>query len=1734
MIKRFRKNTAKILAFTVAVFMVLSVLPISELIFAATVDNYTVQLPGNVSATVTLTDENDVSNEFSQDTDSDFKAVFNGLDDSTQYTLSLTGMQDYKDYTVSGIGIVADGTFTVDIGDLTGKDVIASESISWQASSGNTYTGDSMTLVSFVVKNGDKVTVTVDSETYSGYNNYIVTAAEETIEVKKTNAGTYNVNVSLERPDCKPFTKNASVKILNQLDFSGLTITPFSGLVYNGEAQDLISVGSNPNNYTLQYVTEQGESITPPANDSNAWKTDIPKATNAGSYTVWVKVSNGEDYEEKQYSGDPYPYSVTIAQKEQTLTFEKFDYCGNPMAFVKMPDEFDKSLEDTIYLNDWGKLCYRATSDVNGIIGESKYYEIDTEKTTAGAQKGNGRAGEIDYYGPGKVVVNVTAPESKDKNYKETKVTYTVNIVRKDYAEDGSIIENSDLDNAIKEFINSNFTEKAAYTDQSGDAPVYWFKDGPVTLSAPEGWHIVKTDVINLQKKLSWVSAIQESNEAKYDDYRIVFKDSNGDISDFVTLPEFAIDKTKPTISRFEFTKNNQNPFSKILNFLTFGFLFNESVDVTVTAADFVEGKESSGIDSIALYYNEKPHTDFKKVNKNGEATFTLSLDEFNTMKTVSAVAKDNTGKKSDPTFISTGNSNFRQVGDGTVQLEATEPEIEITPADVIYSNGDEKWYNDDVKFDVTVKDEGDENSGIRSVCAKINGSYVDISDFSISPLTELEIGEEKIESNNEHYYFINEKAASIKFSVNTNQIDPIDGKYTVTIVAVDNAGNETEPAIKTIYVDRTSPVISGFDFKPTDYLEVKKNEQQVYDLVDFEDATYGFYFKEKATVIVHADDVNIDDQLSSGVKRIRVAALDSEGRKYTVVTDPENDNALVLEEITEWGDDNANIIWHDVTDGVLEFIVFEDFKGQIYAFAEDNVGNNPNNSYCTYDPKKTTVVNEEDPDDVLNALVGYVHPNASILETDLHHILEGNHISIKLPDNKYTQNDGTPLYNDDVTLAITVNDLYAGIRSVEWEVKSDKDQGNNHKGKLTINSNGTDCEYEDNNQNYKDGKADWQWDITNNDINLVPSITNNKFVVSNNSNDITVTIKLTDRAGNMTEESVTFGIDLDKPVISIEYTPENGDVSYLQTNKNEKDYYKDTCAVKVTIIERNFRSENVELDTAGTIGNFPISVQELRNRLDAGKNGYEYTANIEFKTDGDFIFNLKSTDNAENDENATSKLFTIDKTLPRVNVSFDNNDARNGNYYKADRTATITVTEHNFDPDRVEIVNPSASEATFPALGGWTPAGKDVYTATLVFTADSLYKFDVVVTDKAGNVDVDNNAQEFTIDKTNPVLRITGVADESANASEGNIGFTVSATDTNFDIFDPVITAIRYKDGEFSTTRINPGRMGDIANGKQYVVTNIDTDGIYKITCTLIDKAGNAFSEVILQDVSGVEYAAKRSGDDVLLTFSVNRDGSVFYVEGYTKQLFENFYVKNVTEDVEIKEINADTLVAKTITVNGDRVLVENTDYTVKFSKDNGTWYRYTYVIKKSVFDKEGEYNLVVSTTDKAENKAFSDIKNVTAKFVVDRTAPSVTVVGLKNGGRYRTDKQVVTVIPKDDGGLLKSLIIRTVDRNGKVIDELLKLEGDSLLDAIEAGSITFELGEGLYQNVQVICEDTAGNITGGSDSGELYENISVSTNAFLIFWANKLARYLTIAGIAVVICGAIALFLFKKKKSS
>ena len=52
--------------------------------------------------------------------------------------------------------------------------------------------------------------------------------------------------------------------------------------------------------------------------------------------------------------------------------------------------------------------------------------------------------------------------------------------------------------------------------------------------------------------------------------------------------------------------------------------------------------------------------------------------------------------------------------------------------------------------------------------------------------------------------------------------------------------------------------------------------------------------------------------------------------------------------------------------------------------------------------------------------------------------------------------------------------------------------------------------------------------------------------------------------------------------------------------------------------------------------------------------------------------------------------------------------------------------------------------------------------------------------------------------------------------------------------------------------------------------------------------------------------------------------------------------------------------------------------------------------MISNAVFEKEGQYNIVVETKDKADSVAYSDVKSVNIEFIVDKTAPTYTLTGV------------------------------------------------------------------------------------------------------------------------------------------
>jgi len=608
-----------------------------------------------------------------------------------------------------------------------------------------------------------------------------------------------------------------------------------------------------------------------------------------------------------------------------------------------------------------------------------------------------------------------------------------------------------------------------------------------------------------------------------------------------------------------------------------------------------------------------------------------------------------------------------------------------------------------------------------------------------------------------------------------------------------------------------------------------------------------------------------------------------------------------------------------------------------------------------------------------------------------------------------------------------------------------------------------------------------------------------------NNSNDVRILLTAEDNAGNVTSMEYSIKIDITKPIINIEY------------DKNAADsgtFFRESRRANVTVKERNFDDSLVNITLRATNDGADIALPTVSGWTSSGDL---HTATIEYTAEGDYTFDIDVTDKAGNpnepvhyaDGTVAPTAFTIDKTRPTISVTYDNNSALNGNYYNANRTATVVVTEHNFDASRVNITlraTDDGADIALPTVSGWTSSG-DRHTATIAYQRDGLYTFDIDVTDKAGNTSADFTEQTFYVDTTAPTLEITGVADRSAN--NGDIIPVVSYSDTNYDDAQVSITLT----GAMRKGVALDGSYADQHNGKVFTFKNFakekEVDDIYTLAATLTDKAGNTTEKTIL--------------------FSVNRFGSTYALSAATEQL-NGSYVQT-PQDVVVTETNPDALQNIRITLfknNQTIILQEGTDYRIEVRGGNGQWYEYIYTVLAKNFADDGVYRLTFYSEDAAGNIAENtlDTKKQEIGFGVDKTKPNMVVTNLESDTTYPLENLTVS-LSAGDNLLLQSVVVYLDDYSKAyktwTAEEIAAIVADQ-------GEFTFDIpgdSTGAHQ-VKIVCTDAAGN-----EQTEEITNFYVTTNLFVRYYNNKPLFFGSIAAVVVIAGVVIALAAGKKKKN-
>ncbi len=527
------------------------------------------------------------------------------------------------------------------------------------------------------------------------------------------------------------------------------------------------------------------------------------------------------------------------------------------------------------------------------------------------------------------------------------------------------------------------------------------------------------------------------------------------------------------------------------------------------------------------------------------------------------------------------------------------------------------------------------------------------------------------------------------------------------------------------------------------------------------------------------------------------------------------------------------------------------------------------------------------------------------------------------------------------------------------------------------------------------------------------------------------------DRAGN--EKTMEFD---SKKLCIIDTTAPSVKITYDKDTKNDRQYNTSRTA-KVIVTDANFDE--------GCTANFNFGTGSIKPRIGKWRQeGTDYICEVFFEKDGVYHFQFSCEDKAGNlSKTIDGGSFVIDTTAPEISVTFDNNRVKNGNYYNASRTATITIIENAFSDQFVQIEALGMLEVdNLPAISRWKTDGER-HTATINFTKEGVYGFQVACKDLAGNPAKEYVSALFVIDKTAPQITFDGVCANSAN--NGVVMPIVNYTDSFLDEAATTVTLT----GTNHRDQTANAQKSVITDGIRLVYPDFahvkEMDDVYRLKVKAVDLAGNEKEET--------------------LNFSVNRFGSTYQISADTQQLIEDYYTSKAPV-ITVKEVNIDVLEYGEVTISREgqtSTLVRGENYIVTQEGADADWNAYTYKIKADNFSSDGIYSVGFYSVDKAKNMSDNRVKGKEIEFVLDTTAPSIVVDGMKSGETYREQKKKVTLDVKDNLYLTE---LQVTD-NGETI---LRLSEKELSE--NNGIVTFLLQEKeAEREIVIMAKDRAKN---------------------------------------------------------
>lgn len=362
------------------------------------------------------------------------------------------------------------------------------------------------------------------------------------------------------------------------------------------------------------------------------------------------------------------------------------------------------------------------------------------------------------------------------------------------------------------------------------------------------------------------------------------------------------------------------------------------------------------------------------------------------------------------------------------------------------------------------------------------------------------------------------------------------------------------------------------------------------------------------------------------------------------------------------------------------------------------------------------------------------------------------------------------------------------------------------------------------------------------------------------------------------------------------------------------------------------------------------------------------------------------------------------------------------------------------------------------PIAGEWREvplSGEGTAAAFFRITEEGVYLLETQAVDKVGNVSL-SRSLPVMIDRTPPVLQVEGVKDQSSNMQEPKIRITCTDPNLLHGSLQAELHAV------FGGKNLSPETGPETIDSE--ILTYDDfgqtraADGVYTLHVQGSDQAGNLSVQT--------------------LSFSVNRFGSAYSLgTGTAEELKEYFHKKPFP--VSFTETNVDEVGNARILIRRDDKVAElrsGPGFHVTETQNKEGKRTYVYQVPASAFQKDGFYEILLMTQDRAGNASDSAASALPVRFAVDRTPPECRIYKTRKDGIYPSGPVTVTAEIRDNLALSGVQVYLNSQSESYYTQNQIQELGGILKIELESREE--------WQHLQIYAADMAGNETWTKES--------------------------------------------------